>query len=175
MARKVIYEVGISLDGFIARPDGTFDFLKSDPSYDLVAFFKTVDVVLMGRMTYEVMRKIGMNGYPGMKNYVFSRTQPAGEQHGVEFTKESPAKIIKKLKQKKGKHIYLCGGSTLARDIFRAGLVDEVSLGIIPVLIGQGIPVFLGPFPDTKLKLTKCMQYKNGMVNLIYSVKHKRK
>jgi len=172
MSRKVIYEVGISLDGYIARPDGTFDFLKPDPEHDFNAFFKTVDVALMGRKTYEVMKTLGMNGYPRMQNYVFTHTLPAGERDGIVFTAKNPAKLVRELKLKKGKNIYLCGGSDLARELLHARLVDEISLGIIPVLIGEGVPVFLPPYPELKLKRTVCKPYKSGMVLLTYSVKN---
>ena len=63
-----------------------------------------------------------------------------------------------------------CGGSNLARSLFRQGLVDELSLGVIPVMIGKGIPAFLGPFPETLLKLTECKSFKNGMLILTYKV-----
>lgn len=175
MSRKVIYGVGISLDGFIARPNGDVDFLKADPAYDFGAFFKTMDVVLMGRKTHDFARKHGMSAYPRMKNYVFSRNKRPGLRDGVEYTRESPAKIVRELKKQKGKHIYLCGGSSLAQALFRAGLVDELSLGVIPVLIAKGIPAFLGPFPQTQLKLTECQTFKNGMLILTYKVLPPRK
>ena len=177
MPRKVIYGVGISLDGFIARPNGAVDFLKPDPAYDFGAFFKTVDVALMGRKTHDFARKHGMSAYPKMKNYVFTRRKRPGLRDGVEYTRADPGKIVRVLKKQKGKHIYLCGGSNLARALFRQGLVDELALGVIPVLIGKGIPTFLGPFPETKLRLTECQSFKNGMLMLIYRVlpPHKKK
>lgn len=175
MPRKVIYGVGISLDGYIARKDGTFDFLRSPKGHDFAAFFKMVDVALMGRKTYDVMRRHGGKGYPGMKNYVFSRKKRPGVRGGLEFTRENPVTLVRALKKQKGKHIYLSGGSTLARVLFQAGAIDEIHLGVMPVIIGSGIPAFLGPFPDVQLEIAKCKRFPGGILELIYKVRPERK
>ncbi len=137
--RKVKYSVGLSLDGYIAAPDGSVDWLdratrkaKGD-DFGMGAFFNSVDTVLMGRKTYEIALKLGMEkgGYSGMKNYIFSRTQPPGERDGVEFVSGSVAKFVAQLKQKPGKDIWLCGGGELAKEALTDGAVDEITLGVV--------------------------------------------
>src|SRR5437016_14309563 len=103
--RKIIAALGISLDGYIARPDGTVDFLFMPKDYSMGPFLKTVDAAVLGRKTYEDGLKMGgsFSGY-SMAFYVLSRTLPPGKREGVEFTNETPKKIIERLRQQKGKH-----------------------------------------------------------------------
>jgi len=90
--RKVVLGLGISLDGYIARPDGTVDFLFMPKDYSTGTFFATIDTALMGRKTYEVALKMGGGefGSSSMKSYVFSHSQPPGERGGLTFVDESP-------------------------------------------------------------------------------------
>lgn len=176
--RKVIYSVGASLDGYIAAPDGSVDWLNrvagkaKGEDFGMTAFFKSLDTVLMGRKTYEHALSMGMakGGYAGMKNYIFSRTRAAGERDGVEFVNEPLPSFIKKLRKRPGKHIWLCGGGELAKEALDAGIVDEITLGVTPVLIGAGLPTFPPTFPETDLELVECKQYKAGIVGLTYRV-----
>jgi len=176
--RKVIYGVGASLDGYIASPDGSVDWLNragekaKGEDFGMGAFFKSIDTVLMGRNTYQHALKMGMakSGYPGMKNYIFSRTIPPGERDGVEFTARNLAELVAKLRKKSGKNIWLCGGGELAREAINAGIVDEIMLGVAPVLIGAGRPTFPPEFPETDVELVECKQYKGDFVGLTYRV-----
>jgi len=95
--RKVVYGVGISLDGYIARPDGSVDFLFMPKDYSMGPFFKRIDLAVMGRKTYEIALKMGGGSFDnqGMKCYVFSRTREAGERGGVTFTAESPGGFVR--------------------------------------------------------------------------------
>src|SRR5215472_19328099 len=117
--RKVILGLGISLDGYIARPDGSVDFLFMPKDYSMGPFFKTIDSALMGRKTYEVgLRMSGgkkINTH-GLVTYVFTRSLPAGERDSILFTSDPPKKIVDALRQRKGKDIWLMGGGELARD-----------------------------------------------------------
>jgi dihydrofolate reductase len=176
--RKVVYSVGVSLDGYIAAPDGSVDWLDRATSkakgedFGMGAFFKTIDTVLMGRKTYEHALKMGMakGGYPGMKNYIFSRTLPPGERDGVEFISGSVAGLIKKLRKSPGKNIWFCGGGELAHAALNDRVVDEITLGLTPILIGGGLPTFPPTFPETELELVECKQYKGGVLGLTYRV-----
>ncbi len=176
--RKVKYSIGISLDGYIAAPDGSVDWLDratrkaKGEDFGMTAFFKSIDTVLMGRKTYEIALKMGMEkgGYKGMKNYIFSWTQRPGERDGVEFVSRSVAKLVADLREKPGKDIWLCGGGELARGALKDGVVDEVILGVVPMLIGAGVPAFPTEFAETELELCECKQYKGGVVGLTYSV-----
>jgi dihydrofolate reductase len=168
--RKIVYGVGISLDGYIARPDGSVDFLFMPKDYSMGPFFKRIDTAVMGRKTYEVGLKMSGGKFDsgGLGCYVFSRTMPAGTRGGVTFTAESPGKLVREMRKAKGKDIWLMGGGELARELLRDDLVDEIYLGILPVLIGEGIPVFPAGFPERKFTLTENKSYSRGMISLKY-------
>jgi dihydrofolate reductase len=178
--RKVRYSVGVSLDGYIAAPDGSVDWLNratakaegEGEDFGMGAFFRSIDTVLMGRKTYEVALQMGMGkgGYPKMRNYVFSRGLPPGRRDGVEFVAADPAEFIARLRQQPGKDIWLCGGGELAREFLKAGVLDEIMLGIAPVLIGGGRLTFPPGFPETEVALTEIQQYRGGVVGLTYAV-----
>src|ERR1700740_684152 len=106
--RKIIYSAGTSLDGYIARPDGSVDFLHLNPSnYSMAPFFKTIDVGLMGRKTYEagVRMRGGRFQSHGLRCYIFSRSLPEGERDGAIFVREEPKRFVEGLRKKKGKDI----------------------------------------------------------------------
>jgi dihydrofolate reductase len=166
--RKVILGLGISLDGYIARSDGAVDFLFMPKDYSMGPFFKSVDTALMGRKTYAVSLKMGGNFGGSMASYVFSRTLPPGERDGVIFTRESPAAVLGKLRRSRGKHIWLMGGGELVRDFMKADLVDELYIGLVPVLIGEGIPLFPPSFPQRNFALVKNETFSKGLIALTY-------
>ena len=175
--RKVIYSVGASVDGYIAAPDGSVDWLDRATSkakgddFGLTAFFKSIDTVLMGRKTYEHAKKMGMGaGHPGAKNYIFSRTLPPGLREGVEFVNGSVSDLIKNIRKSPGKHIWLCGGGELAREALEERVVDEITIGLTPILIGDGRPTFPPVFTETELELVECKQYRGGVLGLTYRV-----
>jgi dihydrofolate reductase len=175
--RKVVYGVGISLDGYIARPDGSVDFLFMPKDYSMRAFFERMDFAVMGRKTYEVALKMGGGSFDsqGMKCYVFSRTLKAGERGGVTFTAEAPKQFLKAQRKNKGKDIWLMGGGDLAREFLREDLVDEIQLGVLPVLIGKGIAAFPTEFPERKFILTENKTFSRGMIALKYERARARK
>jgi dihydrofolate reductase len=169
--RNVVLGLGISLDGYIARPDGSVDFLFMPKDYSMGPFFKTIDSALMGRKTYEVGLRMSagkMNTY-GLATYVFSRSLPAGERDGITFTSDSPKKIVESLRKCKGKNIWLMGGGELARDFLKDDLVDELYLGVVPVLIGEGLPLFPHGFPQREFKLLENKTYSRGLISLKYA------
>jgi len=176
--RKVIYAVGVSLDGYLASPDGSVAWLEratrkaQGEDFGMGAFFKSIDTVLMGRKTYEIALKMGMGkgGYPKMKNYIFSRTLPPGKRDNVEFVADDPAAFVARLRQHPGKNIWLCGGGELAREFLQSRVLEEVVLGVVPLLIGAGRPTFPAGFPETELELTEVKQYKGGVLGLTYRV-----
>jgi dihydrofolate reductase len=175
--RKVLLGVGISLDGYIARPDGSVDFLFMPKDYSMGAFFKRVDTAVMGRKTYEAGLKLGGGkiSTPGMKCYVFSKMQEAGERDGLMFVNETPRRFVEGLRKKTGKDIWLMGGGELTREFLREDLVDELHLGIVPVLIGEGIPAFASGFPERKFGLVENKSYSKGMIGLQYERRKSKK
>ena len=168
--RKVILSLGISLDSYIARPNGDVDFLFMPKDYSMASFFATVDTAIMGRKTLEVGLKMGGGSLPAssMAYYVFSHSKPPGKSHGWTFVNESPPAFIAKLRRHSGKNIWLMGGGELARDFLKADLVDELHLGVVPVLLGKGIPLFPSGFPQRDFALVENKTYSKGMIGLKY-------
>jgi len=169
--RKVVLGLGISLDGYIARRDGSVDFLFMPKDYSMAPFFKTIDTAIMGRKTYEIAKSMGSGGgYGGkMVSYVMSRTLPPGEREGMIFTQESPPSLVFRLREKKqGKDIWMMGGGELAREFLRADLIDELYLGVVPVLLGEGLPLFPSGFPQRDFTLLENKTYSRGLIALKY-------
>lgn len=166
--RKVIAGLGISLDGYIARLDGSVDFLFMPKDYSMGPFFKTIDTCVLGRKTYDDGLKMGGSFSGSMKNYVFSKTQPPGERNNVIFTNESPSAVIAEIRKKPGKNIWLMGGGELIRDFLKEDLVDELYLGVVPVLIGEGLPLFPCGFPQREFDLVENKSYSRGLIALRY-------
>ena len=174
--RKVVLLTSTSLDGYIARPDGAFDFLYQPKDLSMAAFFANIDTYILGRKTYDVARKMGGSHFPpSAKVYVFSRTLPPGESGGYIFTQDSPTSFIAQIRKHSGKDIWLMGGGELARDFLQADLVDEIHLGLMPILLGEGIPLFPPGFAQREFSLTENNTYDKGVIRLVYKRIRKRK
>jgi dihydrofolate reductase len=138
--------------------------------YSMAPFFKTIDMMIMGRKTLDVAVKMGggsFNNY-GLATYVFSRSQTPGERENFTYVNESPSSFIEKHRKRRGKNIWLMGGGELARDFLKADLVDELHVGVVPVLLGEGIPLFPPGFPQRNFALLECKSYSRGMISLKY-------
>jgi len=175
--RSVVLSAAITLDGYIARPDGAVDYLVMPKGFSMAAFYATVDTAVMGRKTFDVALKLsgGKFSNPSMANYVFSRSEPPGEHDGVIFVNQSPAAFIRQIRKRKGKDIWLMGGGELARDFLKADLVDELHLGVVPLALGAGIPLFPGGFPQRDFKLVENKTYSKGSIMLKYKRSRKQK
>jgi dihydrofolate reductase len=176
--RELKYYVACTIDGFICREDGSIDcFMREglkegEHVTDYLDSFKRFDVVLMGRKTYEVGLKAGVtNPYPTMTSYVFSRTLKESPDKRVTLIRENAVEVVRELKNKPGKDIYLCGGGDLAATLLSEGLIDEIILKLNPLLLGSGIPLFSRNIHLTELELTRSKVYGNGVVLLHYLVK----
>lgn len=174
--RKVIYGCAMSLDGFIAGPNGEYDWIVMDPEIDFAALMARFDTFLIGRKTFDAMRKMGDAAppSPGIQNIVFSRTiQPADCPHAT--LSDDPKGVVAGLRKQPGKDIALFGGGDLFRSLLSLGLVDEVSVSVVPVLLGGGIPLLPAPADRAKLKLKTHRVYeKSGIVGLDYDVVRRR-
>jgi dihydrofolate reductase len=170
--RKVILGLGISLDGYIARPDGGVDFLFMPKDYQprWAEFFRRIDTAIMGRKTYEVGKKLsgGKIDTMGVKSYVMSKTLPAGEREGLIFNRQTPQQLVREIRAQSGKDIWMMGGGELARAFLEADLIDELYLGIVPTLIGEGIPLFPPGSPQREFSLVEHTSYSRGLLALRY-------
>jgi dihydrofolate reductase len=171
--RKVTFGVANSLDNFIARRDRAVDWLVWDDEVASITaeFWKTIDTVVMGRKTYEVALRSGTTSYPGVKNYVFSRTMKQSPGEKVEIISADAAGFVRDLKSEDGKGVCVMGGGELANSLLEAGLVDEIGLNIQPVLLGAGVPLFHAVSRQIDLELLDCKTLKSGGVFVLYRVK----
>jgi dihydrofolate reductase len=171
--RKVTFGGANSLDNFIARKDDSVDWLlfNEEVSKIIESYWKNIDTVLMGRRTYEVATRNGSGGgSAGVKTYVFSRTIKKRNRKNLTFVSEDATDFVRALKAEEGKDICLMGGGVLAKSLFEAGLIDELSFNIHPVLLGSGIPLFHEMSRQIDLELIECRQLSNGCVALTYRV-----
>ena len=166
--RRVRLSVAMSLDGFIAGPNGESDWIVIDPDFDFAALMDAFDTILMGRKTYDATRGNGGGGLPDTKSFVFSRTLRQQDCPNVTVS-DDPQKTLTSLKSMPGKDIWLFGGGELFCSLLDLQLVDSIEIAVIPVLLGDGIPLLPHASHPAKLKLTNHHVYpKTGTVSLEY-------
>lgn len=178
--RKIIVMIATSADGFIARKDGAVDWLDrprpKGEDYGMAAFYKSVDTILYGRKTYDTAVKFVEQGVEipdqgDIRNYVFSRRRPPKKLlPGFEFVKEPIKKFTKRLRAKKGKNIWMMGGGGIIASFLDEGEIDEFMISVIPVFIGEGIPLIAPRQRTLPLKLLSMKEYSDGVVRLHYAV-----
>ena len=170
--RLVRFGGAMSLDGYIAGPNGEYDWIVMDPDIDFAAMTRDFDTYLIGRKTYEAMARMGGAGEsaPGIQNIVFSRTMKAADYPNL-IVESDAERVVTELRAKPGKDIALFGGGDLFRSLLAAGLVDRIEVAVIPVLLGAGIPLLPAPAPRAKLKLRHQRVYeKTGTLGLEYDI-----
>ena len=172
--RRVIVHIGTSADGYIARPDGDLDWLTSRPApkgfYGMDAFMKSIDTTLLGRKTYEVSLRMGAKFGSRSRTFVFSRrAAPAGAPTGVEFVQDI-GPFISRLRAQPGKDIWLMGGGDLIASFLDAQAIDEFVISMVPVFIGEGIPLIARRHRHVPLDLQSVERFEDGLVQLRYRV-----
>jgi dihydrofolate reductase len=172
--RKSVLYIAMSLDGFIADAAGGVAWLAGDGSApdadtDFAAFLETVDTILVGHTTYrQVVTELtpGRWEYGGRQTYVFTR-QTLEPENGVIFTDEAPVSLLYRLKQEPGKDIWICGGASILNALIEADAIDVYHITVIPVVLGDGIPLFTKHQRAVPLTLLRTETI-NGMVGLVY-------
>jgi dihydrofolate reductase len=170
--RKVIYGGAMSLDGYIAGPNGEYDWIVMDPDIDFARLAARFDTYLIGRKTFDAMRRMGSDDQstPGIRNIVCSRTLKQSDYPSVTISPDAE-RVVAELRTRPGKEIAIFGGGELFRSLLAAGLVDRVEVSLIPVLLGGGIPFLPPPAGRATLKLRKQRVYKKtGTIGLEYDI-----
>lgn len=171
--RTLEYHVAITLDGFLAHPDGTWDGfpVEGEHATDFFEAQRGYDVVLMGRKTYEVGVRMGVTSpYPTMRQYVFSRSMPVSPDPAVTLVRSDAVATVRQLKEEGGRPAWLCGGGELAATLMDAGLIDRIVVKLAPLVLGAGIPMFARAFAHRALELVEQKPYASGVQRLTYRV-----
>jgi len=172
--RKALLFIAMSLDGYIADQQGDIGFLKlvetDGEDYGYRDFFSTIDVVVLGRKTWDTILSFSIpQPYEGKKVYIISGSRQGTTGNSEYYGKDLPT-LIRNLKAGKGLDIFVDGGSQVALSLLKEHLIDRMIISIIPVLPGDGIPLFRPGFPKQNLKLTKSRDFSTGLVQLEYKV-----
>lgn len=176
--KKIIAYLAVSADGYIARSDGDVGWLdrpRPPGDYGMGEFYRLVDTVLLGRKTWEAGSKLGQSSFPGKKNYVFSKTVKPPATAGVELVDENPADFAARVRKEKGKDIWMVGGAALIASFLDAGQIDEFILHVIPILLGEGIPLLEPRSREVPLDLLSSRAFPDGVVRLHYAVGSRRR
>ena len=169
--RRVRYGGAISLDGYIAGPNGEADWIVIDPDLDFAAMFAQYDTLLIGRKTFMVMAEAERGSVPGMAIYVFSTTLRQEDHPNVTVVRAGAADLVRRLRAQPGKDIALFGGASLFRSLLDEGLVDTVEVSLVPVLLGDGISLMPPPYAKVPLRLTSHKVLPTtGTVSLEYEI-----
>lgn len=167
-SRLILYSA-VTLDGFVAGPQGELDWLKddTDEDYGYFAFLETIDITLMGRKTYEMIKGFGVDWpYPNTRNLVFSRSNPDPGDPNVEWVHGLAEPVVAELKALPEKNIWLIGGGGLNAALLEQGLIDELRLFVHPTVLSKGIPLFDGAEKRHEWETELVQAYESGVTEI---------
>jgi dihydrofolate reductase len=174
--RKISLFIAMSLDGYIAKPNDDLSFLKlvekDGEDYGYAEFTNTIDTIIVGRRTYEyVLKEIGSSHYDNGQRDVFVITRNERQQIGrTTFYTGNLTKLVERLRSRSGKNIYCDGGAEVITELLKDDLIDELTISIIPVLLGNGVRLFKDGRPERTLRLIKAKTFETGLTQLHYKV-----
>jgi len=179
--RRIIVYIATSADGFIARADGSVDWLdrpRPKGNYGMGMFYKSIDTILWGRKTCDMALEFQKKGVTGsafdtkVKNYVFTRGPlPPAVPAGVEFVNEPIKAFTNRLREQAGKNIWMMGGAGIIASFLDEGEIDEFMIHVIPKFIGEGIPLIASGPRTVPLELISSTKFPDGVVKLHYAVR----
>jgi dihydrofolate reductase len=167
--RKIILNLAISLDGFVEGPNGEYDWCFTDQDYGMIEFLNRIDSIFIGRKSYEVLTKSGVNPFKSKLFFLFSNTIKHSENNITLLHSDSENEVMN-IKNQKGKDIWLFGGSELTSCLLKANLIDELQLSVHPILLGKGKLLFSDIQSRIQLKLIKNIAYSSGLVQVHYQI-----
>ncbi len=167
--------IATSLDGFIARTDGSVDWLFTDADYGYAEFYARISALIMGRTTYDQILSFGEYPYAGKPCYVLSsRDEPPDKPDpGIRFVDHrnlDPAAFAAELDARHGGDLWLLGGEETARPFLDNGVVDELILSVHPIILGQGISLYAGSKGTGVMELKEVIRFDSGLVQLRYDL-----
>lgn len=176
MPRIKLY-IACSLDGYIAREDGSIDWLTKyennpETDYGYSEFYASIGTVLMGRKTYEQVLGFGDWPYGKKKAYVFTRqNEPLRREKNVEFVSGNVGEFARRLKENTEEDIWLVGGSQLIKVFLEENLVEDMIVFVVPIILGSGIPLFDRIGKEISLRIINTERYESGLVRLEYIIR----
>jgi len=175
--RKISLFIAMSLDGYIAKPNDDLSFLKlvekEGEDYGYAEFTETIDTLIIGRRTYDyVLKEIGSSHYDnGHRDvYVITRTERPQVGRTIFYT-GNLTELVKRLKSEKGKDIYCDGGAEVINELLKHDLIDEITISVVPVLLGNGTRLFKEGTPEQTLEFIKVKTFETGLIQLHYKRK----
>ena len=166
--RKTVLFIASSLDGYIAKNNGSVDWLPVNCSSGYDEFYKSIDTVIIGKKTYDQVLTFGAYPYKDKESYVLTRNDTQSNDENIQFV-NNVEKLTKNLLTSAGSNIWLVGGAEIITTFMNLGFIDEIILSIIPVVLGSGIPLFNNIQKETKFQLIKTAEY-DALVELHYKV-----
>lgn len=170
--RKVVLYIATTVDGYIARADGSLDWLESrdteEEDYGYEEFYASVDTTLMGNTTFRQILSFDVPfPYTDKENFVFSRSDSVANEYAT-ITNRPPAELVRELKNRAGRDIWVVGGGAINGELLRADLIDRMIITVVPVVLGEGIKLFEGSGRELPWDLTEADAYDNGFLQLAY-------